>query len=258
MYLAIGCSDNLLTACYAQLYNARTGHPTGPRLNHGAGVLSVAFSGDSRRVVTASADFTAIVWDSATSRQLAAPLKHENQVRSAAWSPDGRWIVTASADKTARVWDAENGEPLTPPLRSLTPLAWARFLADQRCIVSVDDQGSAQVWRLSVEQRLLSTLLSLVRLLSIGVAPAAAGTPAQPAESLETLWQRLRTHYAADFTTSPQEITAWHEFEAQDSELKAQWFAAAFHLERLVALRSGDPSLTQRLARAKEHLRNRN
>jgi WD40 repeat protein len=258
LYLAIGCSDNLLTACYAQVYNARTGHPTGPRLNHTAGVLSVAFSGDSRRVATASADFTAIVWDSATGRQLVGLLKHENQVRSAAFSPDGQWIVTASADKTARVWDAQTGEPLTPPLRGLTSLAKAGFLADQSRIVTVADRGSTQVWKLPVEQRPLSTLLSMVRLLSSGAAPAAAGTPAPPSESLETLWQRFRTYYAADFAASPAELTAWHEVEAQDSELQGQWFAAVFHLERLLLLQADDPSLTQRLARAKEHLRKRN
>jgi WD40 repeat protein len=257
IYLAIGCSDNLLTACYAQVYNARTGHPIGPRLNHAAGVLSVAFSGDSRRVVTASADFTAIIWDAITGQQLAGPLKHENQVRSAAFSPDGQWIVTASADKTARVWDAQSGEPLTPPLRSLTPLARAGFLADQSRIVTVDDQDSTQIWKLPVEQRPLSTLQSLVRLLSNDTAPASAGTPAPSPESQETLWQRLRTHHAADFAISPAELAAWHEFEAQDSELQGQWFAAAFHLQRLLSLQADDLSLIQRLARAKENLRNR-
>jgi hypothetical protein len=46
--------------------------------------------------------------------------------------------------------------------------------------------------------------------------------------------------------------------EAQDSELQAQWFAAAFHLERLLSLRPADQSFTQRLARAKEHWRTKN
>jgi hypothetical protein len=147
---------------------------------------------------------------------------------------------------------------LTPPLRSLTPLAGAGFLADQSRIVTVDDQGRTQVWELPVEQRPLSTLLSLIHLLSSGAAPAATGTPAPPSESLETLWQRLRTHYAADFAISPAELTAWHEFEARDSELQGQWFAAAFHLQRLLSLQADDPSLIQRLAGAKEHLRNRN
>ena len=255
-YLAIGCSDNLLTASYAQVYNVANGHPTGPRLNHKAGILSVAFSPDSRRVITASADFTAVVWDFTSGWPLAPPLKHENQVRSAAFSPDGQWVVTASADKTARVWDAQSGEPLTPPLRSLAPLARAGFLADQRRVLTVDDQDNTQVWKLAVEQRPLATLLALVRLLSIDTTSGAAGSPAS--ESLEDLWQQFRTQYPADFTTSPEEIAAWHELQAEDSELQAQWFAAAFHLEHLVPLRPGDTAISQRLAQAKDHLRNRN
>jgi WD40 repeat protein len=255
-YLAVGCSDNLRSACYAQVYNAADGHPTGARLNHGAGVLSVAFSPDGRRIVTASADFTAIVWDSATGRQLAPALKHENQVRSAAFSPDGRWIVTASADKTARVWEAQSGEPLTPPLRCLTPLARAGFLADQSHIITIDDQGNTQSWQLCIEQQPVSTLLSLVRLLSSDATPGTAGSQSVPSEALETLWPRLRTQCPTNFVTSQAEIVAWHELQAQDSELQAQWFAAAFHLKRLLSLHPGDPSLTQRLDRAEGRLHN--
>jgi WD40 repeat protein len=255
-YLVIGGSDNLLTACYAQVYDAANGQPASPRLNHGAGVLRVAFSPDSRRVVTASADFTAVVWDYATGRQVAPPLKHDNQVRSATFSPDGRWIVTASADKTARVWEARSGEPLTPSLRSVTPLAQAGFLADQRGVVTVDDQGSARVWKLTVELRPLPMLLSLVCLLSGDTTSRAAQQPGSP--SMEALWQQFRNQYPAEFAVSPEEIAAWHELQAQDSELQARWFAAAFHLEHLLPLRAGDPSVSQRLARAKKQLQNSN
>jgi WD40 repeat protein len=250
-YLAVGCSDNLVTASYAQVYHAANGHMTGPRLNHRAGVLSVAFSPDSCRIVTASADFTAVVWDCSTGRPVTPPFKHENQVRSAVFSPDGRWIVTASADKTARLWEAQSGEPLTPPLRSLTPLARAQFVADKTCVVTLDDRGSAQVWMLSLEQRPLATLRSLVRLLCSDTTSPSGGAPG----SLEAVWQGLTRQYPADFVTAPQEIAAWHEFEAQESELQGQWFAAVLHLEKVLSLRPADAAIIQRLARAKEHLR---
>ena len=247
LYLAIGCSETGSTDCGAQVFNAANGQPVGPRLKHKAGILSVAFSPDSRRVVTASADFSAAVWDCATGRQVAGPLKHQNQVRTAVFSPDGRWVLTASADKTARVWEAGTGEPLTPPLRSLAPLARAAFLADPSRIVTIDDSpGSARIWRLTIEQRPLSTLQSLAHLLASDTTSGDAA---------ETLWQQFRTNYPAEFAVSPEEIANWHEFQAQDSELQAQWFAEAFHLDRLLALRPGDVSLTQRLARAKAHLR---
>ena len=68
------------------------------------------------RVVTASDDKTARVWDAATGKPLTSPLEHQAQVESAAFSPDGTRVVTASWDNTARVWDAATGKPVTRPL----------------------------------------------------------------------------------------------------------------------------------------------
>jgi WD40 repeat protein len=58
------------------------------------------------RIVTASEDETARIWNAATAKEIAVLRGHEHFVHSAAFSPDGSRIVTASADKTARVWDA--------------------------------------------------------------------------------------------------------------------------------------------------------
>jgi hypothetical protein len=85
-------------------------------LEHQGPVRSAAFSPDGTRVVTASSDNTARVWDAATGQPLTRPLEHQSAVWSAAFSPDGTRVVTASSDKTARVWDATTGQPLTHPL----------------------------------------------------------------------------------------------------------------------------------------------
>ena len=73
---------------------------------------SAAFSPDGSRIVTASADNTARVWDAATGKAIAVLSGHEGRVNSAAFSPDGSRIVTASADNTARVWDAATGKAI--------------------------------------------------------------------------------------------------------------------------------------------------
>ena len=80
--------------------------------------ISAAFSPDGKRIVTASEDKTARIWDAATGKPIGEPLKgHEDAVCSAAFSPDGKRIVTASRDKTARLWDAATGKPIGEPLK---------------------------------------------------------------------------------------------------------------------------------------------
>jgi hypothetical protein len=70
-----------------------------------ARVTSAAFSPDGTRIVTASGDKTARIWDAASAKEIAVLRGHESGVSSAAFSPDGTRIVTASEDMTARIWD---------------------------------------------------------------------------------------------------------------------------------------------------------
>ena len=66
---------------------------------------SAAFSGDGKRVVTASWDNTARIWDAESGKQIAVLKGHAGSVISAAFSGDGKRVVTASSDNTARIWD---------------------------------------------------------------------------------------------------------------------------------------------------------
>jgi WD40 repeat protein len=76
---------------------------------HRGAVFSAAYSPDGTRIVTASTDKTARIWDPRTGAPLAVLSGHGGHRRSAAYSPDGTRIVTASMDKTARIWDARTG-----------------------------------------------------------------------------------------------------------------------------------------------------
>jgi WD40 repeat protein len=64
-------------------------------------VLSAAFRPDGKRVVTASDDTTARLWDANRGEEAAVLKGHMAPVSSAAFSPDGKRVVTASADNTA-------------------------------------------------------------------------------------------------------------------------------------------------------------
>ena len=69
------------------------------------------FSPDGARILTASWDKTARLWDGGSGKLLAT-FQHEGAVNSAVFSPDGARILTASADRTARLWDGGSGKLL--------------------------------------------------------------------------------------------------------------------------------------------------
>jgi WD40 repeat protein len=68
-------------------------------------VASAQFSPDGQRIVTASYDRTARVWNAVDGRLLAILQGHTSYVQHANFSPDGKHIVTTSYDQTARVWE---------------------------------------------------------------------------------------------------------------------------------------------------------
>jgi hypothetical protein len=79
---------------------------------HGHIVNRAAFSPDGTRVVTASSDDTARLWDVATAKEIAVLRGHNDHVYSAAFSPDGTRVVTASGDMTARLWDVATAKEI--------------------------------------------------------------------------------------------------------------------------------------------------
>jgi WD40 repeat protein len=247
-------ADGGLNRCEARVWNALTGEPMSPPLKHMDGVLWAAFSPNGLRVATASEDFTASLWEIATGRALARGLKHEDQAASAAFSPDGRWLLTVAGDRTVRVWSADTGDPIAPPQHWAVGAADARFLADNRHIVAFDYAGNVRQWTLTRDDWPISDLGAFASVLTgetLGIADRPASSSS---ESLHAAWQQLRAKYPSAFTVSPSEVRAWHSFQAELSEGRRQWFAAAFHLNQLISSSPPDPSLLERLDRAQKHL----
>jgi WD40 repeat protein len=104
------------------------------------------FSPDGTRIVTASYDKTARVWNADGTGKPLLLEGHQDVVYSAAFSPDGERIVTASWDKTARVWNADGtGEPLLLEGHQ-DRIYSAGFSPDGTRIVTASGDKTVRVW----------------------------------------------------------------------------------------------------------------
>lgn len=113
---------------------------------HEGDVESVAFAPDGPRVVTASTDMTARVWDTKSGTCLAILSGHKDGVLSASFSPDGTRVLTASMDGFAKVWDSrESTERLSLEGHS-APLRAAAFSIDGRRVFTASEDRSVRVW----------------------------------------------------------------------------------------------------------------
>jgi WD40 repeat protein len=113
---------------------------------HDNAVRHTTYSPDGLRIVTASDDGTARVWDAGTGIQLAVLAGHTAAVKWAAYSPDGTRIVTASSDRTVRIWDAHTGTIIRTLAGHTDQVESAVFSADGRRIVSASADKTARVW----------------------------------------------------------------------------------------------------------------
>jgi WD40 repeat protein/serine/threonine protein kinase len=107
-------------------------------------VFQVAFSPDAARILTASWDQTAKLWD-ANSGELVASFPHQGFVWHAAFSPDSARVLTASADHTAKLWDAASAK-LIASFAHLDAVHDAVFSPDGAQVLTASADKTAKLW----------------------------------------------------------------------------------------------------------------
>jgi WD40 repeat protein len=117
---------------------------------HHGSVMTVAFSPDSRRVVTGSFDNSVIVWDAETGLPISRPMRHRGPFWNAvSFSKDGRTVVTGCDDATARIWDVATSRPIGPRLPHDAALRTAVFAENDRQIITGTSIGTTYIWNVS-------------------------------------------------------------------------------------------------------------
>jgi hypothetical protein len=134
-------------------------------------VNDAAFSPDGKRIVTASDDNSARLWDAATGKQIAALEDHSGKVwiglHGAGFSPDGQRILTASVD-SAHLWDAAAGQQIAAFEAHTGRVNSAAFSPDGQYVVTASQDGTARIRYVSrsavmVGRRGLCSPLALAR-----------------------------------------------------------------------------------------------
>jgi len=174
----------------------------GPPIRHEHIVPFAEFSPDGQRVVTASYDCTAKVWDAGTGRLLATYVRSGSGLKQARFSPDGRRVATGTTEGGVQIWDAATGEAITPDLGHpvLHSLMHLRFSADGQRLLIASGAQIASLRRLPKTDLPVEDLLLQAQLLSGYKIEAVAGmVPLTPME-VSNAWHTLRTKYPTMFS----------------------------------------------------------
>jgi WD40 repeat protein len=236
-----------LHPCAAQLWDGRNGQSLGLRLPHAASLMDVQFSHDGRRISTFSRDQRAAVWDATSGQLVFDSILLPSTVCSTEFSPDDRWIVTTTK-KLAQVWDAATGQPVTPPFTDPAEFKQAGFCAGGTRLWVSSERGML-LWNLPRHPATPAEWLDLARNLGVTIPSALR----QPAGALTT--NQLHERCAAERKQTAASLEAWRRDQVDLCEADKDWFAAQFHLEKLLRPSPNDPVLRARWEKAREYLK---
>lgn len=252
--LLVAFTDVTIEPLAAQLYELPSLRPAGPPLAHGDGVADAVFSPDGILAATGGEDNVARLWRVADGQPAAADLRHAGIVDRVEFQPGRRVLATGANDGALRFWDAVRGELMAPPLWLKGRIWPLQFTPDGDRLVFGNPGGLANLlelrgvaWPLA-SWHALATCLNGARAENSGVLVTAS------ARELAATFAVLRAAEPEAFAW-PADLLDWHRQLAAVAESQGEWFAAVFHLERLLATGPDDEQVRPRLAHAKRRVK---
>jgi WD40 repeat protein len=131
-----------------RLYDFASGRLEALLKGHDNVVHSLAFSPDSKRLISGSGDRTAIVWDVSTRRPTRRLYGHSGTIKAIAFTSDGDRAVTGGDDETLRLWNIADGKPIAEmtqhkPAGSISSVAVSPA---EQLIASGSEDGRVVLW----------------------------------------------------------------------------------------------------------------
>jgi hypothetical protein len=236
-----------------RLWDAATGQEVRALKGHTGAVESVCFSPDGRLLASAGLDGTVRLWDAATGQEVLALKGHTGLVFSVCFSPDGQRLASGGGDPLdfnkpgeVKVWDAERGQE-SLALKGHTGIVTnVCFSPDGPRVFAWDVAGKLLAWTVRDGQ------------------PCEPANPPPRPDSRDALspdgaFRALANgtdvvlidtaEYARRNTWPPPdraERLRYHGEQIRLAEGQKHWFAAAFHLGRMLRDQPGDADLQRR------------
>jgi tetratricopeptide (TPR) repeat protein/tRNA A-37 threonylcarbamoyl transferase component Bud32 len=207
------------------LYPALTGPKSDPTSPDSTLVGQPFFSPDGRRIVTLgmaekpgkqAVQGSVRVWDVATGRPVPPDIKRDVPVEKAIVSRDGRFLRVLWGDGAWQSWEIATAQPMTPLVRTAFPGA-----EDWNPAPPPDDTLLA--WADWATRRRVNEFGSPVAL---------------DEATLRRCYEQVRTAPPRASSLRPAELARWHHDQAEQCKKAEQWYAAAWHLGREIALNS--------------------
>jgi WD40 repeat protein/serine/threonine protein kinase len=218
---------------------------------HSAPVMGAAFFPDSRRVVTASADGTAIVWDAIAGMKLFALEAHAEAINAVAVSSDGQLIATGSVDETVKIWRGD--APLSKQVvihGGGNPVTCLAFSPDGQRLVTgtayrtgmkfpneakhqpLEEDNTAKVWN-SATGELLSPLKGhTAGILSVDYSPDGEHIVTGSADGTAIVWEASSGQRRFRLNTKQEEVTG--VAFSPNNKWIVTWTSAAEHAEGFI------------------------
>lgn len=109
-------------------------------------VMSMRFSHDGKKVVTASADGEVRIWSAPEWKLLETLSGHKGPARWAAFSPHGNYVASGGEDTTVRIWSTDDGKLLQTLSESHDPIDTVAFSPNGNFVAATTDH-SVLFWK---------------------------------------------------------------------------------------------------------------
>jgi WD40 repeat protein len=130
-----------------RLIDFRTGEVVFLFKGHSNVATGLAFSPDSRLLLSVGSDATARIWDVNARKNLHVLKGHKDDIYGLAFSPDGRVVATASDDKTIKLWNSRSGRLIKTLNGHTDNVLSVDFTPDGKYLLSGSDDMTIRLWK---------------------------------------------------------------------------------------------------------------